>query len=70
MDTNEKKIFEYEQAEKVRLALEKEQERTDKAYAIKLTERAVFAIIGLMGLTVAGTLIKVALDYIGMFLHK
>ena len=70
MDQYEKKIFELEQEKKLREAIEKETERTDKMYAIKLVEKAVFAIIGLMGLTVFGVLIKVAIDYINNFLGK
>ena len=70
MDQNEKKIFELEQEKKLRDAIEKETERSDKMYAIKLVEKAVFAIIGLMGLTVFGVLIKVAIDYINNFLGK
>lgn len=65
MDINEKKIFELEQEKKVREALDKEREESSKLYAVKLAEKAVFAIIGLMGLTVAGALIKVAIDYLG-----
>lgn len=70
MDPNEKKIFEFEQEKKLREALEKEEERSDKTYAIKLTERVVFGIIALMGMTVSGVLIKVALDYIKNFIEK
>lgn len=69
MDDNQKKIFELEQEKKVREALDKEREESDKSYAIKLTEKAVFAIVGLMGLTITGTLIKVAIDYLNRLFH-
>lgn len=69
MDDNEKKIFELEQEKKVREHLDRERDESDKSYAIKLTEKAVFAIVGLMGLTVTGALIKVAIDYINKLLN-
>lgn len=70
MDANEKKIFELEQEKKFREAIDKEIERSDRTYAIKLVEKAVFAIVGLMSLTIFGVLIKVALGYSNNFLWK
>ena len=67
MDDNEKKIFVLENEKKIREALDREREDSDKLYAIKLSEKVVFAIVGLMGLTVAGALIKVAIGYINAF---
>jgi hypothetical protein len=69
MDENEKKIFELEHEKKLRDAFDKEREESDKSYAIKLTEKAVFGIVGLMGITIAGALIKVAIQYINAFLN-
>lgn len=66
MDKNERKIFELEQEKKLREALDSERKKSDDNYAIKLAEKVVFAIVGLVGVTVAGTLIKVALDYLSM----
>lgn len=70
MDDQQKKLMELEQEKKVREALDKERTRSDESYAIKLTEKAVFAIIGLMGITVFGVLVKLALDYIGRALQQ
>lgn len=65
MDDKDKKIWELEQEQKLFKALENARDEADAKYAIKLTEKAVFAIIGLMGLTIFGVLFKVAVDYIG-----
>lgn len=65
MDEKDKKIWELERERQLAEALEIEREEADKRYAIKLTEKAVFAIIGLMGITIFGVLFKVAIDYIG-----
>lgn len=64
MDEKQKEIHDLKTELMLRDKLEKEREDSDKLYAIKLSEKAVFAIIGLMGLTVAGALIKVAISYI------
>lgn len=69
MDEQQKKIHDLETELMIRNKLEKEREESDKLYAIKLSEKAVFAIIGLMGLTVAGALIKVAISYINGILR-
>lgn len=69
MDEQQKKIHDLETELMIRNKLEKEREESDKLYAIKLSEKAVFAIIGLMGVTVAGALIKVAISYINGILR-
>lgn len=69
MDEQQKKINDLETEIMLRDKLEKEREESDKLYAVKLSEKAVFAIIGLMGLTVAGALIKVAISYINSIIR-
>lgn len=69
MDEQQKKIHDLETELMIRNKLEKEREESDKLYAIKLSEKAIFAIIGLMGVTVAGALIKVAISYINGILR-
>lgn len=50
--------------------LEEEREKADKTYAVKLVEKAVFAIIALMAVTIAGALLKVAIEYINVHFSK
>lgn len=69
MDDLQKKLLDYERDQKIQECLEKERKDSDGKYAIKLVEKAVFAIIGLMGITIAGALIKIAITYINGFLR-
>lgn len=50
--------------------LKKAREETDELYAVKLVEKAVFAIIALMAVTIAGALLKVAIEYINVHFSK
>lgn len=70
MDDKDKKIWELEQEKRLLDALKKAREEADGRYAIKLTEKAVFAIVALMGMTVFGTLMKVSIDYISALFAK
>lgn len=64
MEEDKKKLFDYEQDERIRKALEAQDEKNDKEYAIKLVEKIVFTGVGAMGLTILGILVKVATDYL------
>ena len=64
MEEDKKKLFDYEQDERIRKALEAQDEKNDKEYAIKLVEKIVFTAVGAMGLTILGILVKVATDYL------
>ena len=68
MDETQRKLLDLEHEKMVREIADKEREESDKMYAVKLSEKAVFGIVGLMGVTIAGTLIKIALEYINNFL--
>lgn len=70
MNEDQRKIFDLEQDKKIRDFLEQERKKNDDDYAIKWTERIVFAGMGLMGMTIAGTLIKIAIDWISLHLGK
>ena len=68
MDEKDFKIWELERDQLLAEKLEEERETSDSRYAMKLTEKAVFAIVGLMGMTIFGVLFKVAIDYIARIL--
>lgn len=66
MDDKDKKIYELEQDKKMSERFDAERDESDRRYAIKLAERAIFALVGLVCIAVIGALIKVALGYISM----
>lgn len=66
MDEKDRKIYELEQEQKLEKRFDSERENSDKRYAIKLAENAIFTLVGLICIAVVGLLIKVALGYINM----
>lgn len=61
---------ELERQIKLEERLKKAREETDELYAVKLVEKAVFAIIALMAMTIAGALLKIAIEYINVHFSK
>lgn len=66
MDEKDKKIYELEQDKRLEDRLDIERKESDDKYAIKLAERAIFGLVALISVAVAGALIKVALGFISM----
>lgn len=69
MDEKDKKIHDLEQDRKIRESLDKEREESNKIYAVKLAEKAIFALIGLISIAVVGALVKVVLNYINAIIN-
>ena len=61
--TKNKSARELELEIELRESLEKERERSDGKYAMKLIEKIVLGMLAAFGLGVIGTLVKVLADY-------
>lgn len=66
MDEISKKLHDLEQEKKIREALDAEREHIQETYAVKLAERAIFSLIGLLSVGVVSVLIKISLNYINV----
>lgn len=69
MDERDKKIHDYEHEKNLAELAKKERDESNKLYAIKLSEKAIFALIALISIGVVSVLIKVALNYTDVFLN-
>lgn len=64
MTKDEQRIFGLEQEKKVAEAIERERTHSDGRYAIKLAEKAIFALVSLISFGVATALVTVAINYL------